>query len=366
MSYSRVSFQSVIDLVAALAGENPEALNDVDKALLRRLIADKLEKWAWPAWQWPETTLVEVRRYRNTYSSATTYAAPSATSASEVFFPATRQYYQALRSTLNNAPATVSGSTWVTNDAYWAVCGGPYSGEDWAESTDYIAADIVRNTDDGRFYQCHTAHTSSTSFDATKFGILTEFDPYIARAQSWETNEIGDFLGTYLDNPNLVRNPRRVANRVDVLGAHVMGTSGWPFEAGMGSALVPHEVWVKFRLPCPDMHGGDFSASATYAAGVIKWYSSSTAGYEGDFWECQDTTSAGEDPEDTPAKWTRLEFPAWLRSCVARRALADWLRADGANEKARLEDAGADDALYQAQLLAGQQQGQVMRWRMSA
>lgn len=365
MAYLRVSFQSVIESVAVLAGEDPTALNSVDLALIRRSIADRLEKWAWPAWPWPKITHCEKRRFRATYAAGTTYAAPTATSASEVWFPATRQYYQALRATTGNAPATVSGTTWTTNAAYWAVCGGPYNGSDWADATAYAVGATVRNTDDNRFYQCHTAHTSSGSFDATKFGILTDFDPYVAKVQSWETNEMGDVLGTYLDNPNAVQKPRIILNRIDTLGVHLLPTPTLCW-GDHGELLVPGEVWVKFRQPPPCLRGADYSASATYTAGAVRWYASSTQDYEGDFWEVQSATSAGQNPETHPAKWTRQAFPAWLRAAVARRAYADWLRADGGNQIARVEDLAADDDLFQAQLQAGSQQGQVLRWRMSA
>ena len=42
---------------------------------------------------------------------------------------------------------------------------------DWAASTDYAAGSVIVNS--GRLYRCTTAHTSTSTFDATKFEVIS-------------------------------------------------------------------------------------------------------------------------------------------------------------------------------------------------
>lgn len=349
------TYRSVLDRIAALAGI--ETIDRVTFGLWGAMIRRRTRE-AWRKFWWTELMRTETRRYRNTYASGTTYAAPTATSASEIYYPPTRQYYQALRSSTGNAPATLSGGVYSTNTEYWAVAAGPYSGNDWADATAYVRGDVVRNPANDRFYQCYTAHTSSGSIDTAKFGILTVFDPYISRTQSWETNEVGEWEGLYLDDPRVTRNPRRVAFTVDATGAHVLPLAD----------TVPHEVWARFRLPPSGYTGADFDATDTYTAGETMYYASpaGTVGFEGDFWECVSTTSAGNDPEDTPAKWSRIEFPEVLQEAVAHLVYADHLRAEELGEDALIADRLGDDILAGEFISDQAQQGQFTQWRMSA
>jgi hypothetical protein len=370
MSYESCSFKSVRDLSLSLGGADVGTLTSEQQDKFDSFINRQLRDWAWVGWWWPGTTFCEKRFYRAPYDGATTYAAPTATSASEVYFPPTQTYYQALRATTGNAPATLTAGTYVVNSAYWAVASGPYTGPDWLTATLYTPGLIVRDPADGLFKMCYLAHTSGGSLDPTKFGILTVFDPYVANAQSWETNTIGEFLGLYLDNPETEDRPRRIRYLVDSKGAHVLSTPYTHRWMGMLSCdyLVPNRVYVRFRLPKPNFRGGVFDAGATYAAATSDtiYFEGTTQDLEGDYWKCIVNTTAGQSPETTPASWQRVLFPAWLKSCVASKACADWLRYNGNRESALQEAAVGDDELFQAQLLAGAQQGQVMKWRKAS
>jgi len=367
MTYPRCSFKSVIDLVLSFAGQQSDQISPQQTQQIGGFINQRLRDWAWIAWPWPQLTPTELRRYRSPYSDITTYAAPTATTASEVYFPPTQKYYQALRVSTSNPPAQLVNGVYVTNGEYWALASGPYTGPDWQDATDYIAGNIRRNPDDNRFYQCYLDHTSSGSLDTSKFGLLTIFDPYISKTQSWEDNEMGEIFGLYLDNPLLVTRPRRIEFVLDFLGAHIRATPHSRYGRGLGcDFIVPNQVYARFRIPCPDFKGQAFDVDATYSADEdTVYFEGTTTDLEGDCWSCVTDTSAGESPESAPLKWKRLDFPIWLRTAVARRALADWLRYGANREAAFSEDAAGDDALFQSQLQAGSQQGQVLRWRQA-
>lgn len=368
MSYPRCSFQSVINLVLSNSGQLPAELSAAQIEQLKSFIKKRACDWGWVAWPWPGIVLTEQRQYRQNYNPSTAYAAPTATSASEVYDPPSKQYYQALTATTGNPPTLLVNGAYVVNAAFWAVCGGPYTGPDWVTGTLYTVGYQVRDPADGLYKQCFVQHTSGGSLDPTKFGILTVFDPVIAFNQSWQANTIGDFLDIYLDNPLLYKRPRRVTPTIDGTGAHVLSLQQSRWSRVMGwDELVPTLVWIRFRLPKPNFYGPVLDLTKTYTAGVdTVYFSGTTLDLEGDFWACAVNTTAGDTPANAPTKWTRIPFPSVIQSAVARRAGADWQRFNGNIEKARSEDADADDELYQAQIEAGSGQGQIMKWRRSA
>ena len=215
-------------------------------------------------------------------------------------------------------------------------------------ATAYATGDEVYYATTGYYYTALQSTTGNAPTNATYWERTTELDAYIALAQTGE-EEIGTVRLLSADNPLETRHPRSqpfrlLGDRIQVLGEDV-----------------PSSIYVWFREPAPDWQGDDFSASDTYATGDVVYYEGSATGYEGDYWTATASTSAGQDPEDTPAKWTRLEFPEWLRAPASSGAYADWLRQDGNPEAAQLEEAQARRLLLSAIHRDGRAQRQVLR-----
>lgn len=337
ISYSALREQvySLLNLVSA--DVTPADKTKINSFLQRR--TREAFQFAW----WPETMREEERFFRAAYAAGTAY-----TVTQEVYHPASRGYYQALQSTTGNAPATLSGTSYTTNLSYWAPVAESYSGADWADATAYAQGDTVRNPADGDWYRCHTAHTSSGSLDATKFGLLTEWTASIAWDATGET-EIGLVRGAYLDRPSRVRSPRRLTVHLGELGVYLP-------ENKVTSVI------LSFQIRPPVLTGADFSAGTTYTAGTVVYYTSATAGYEGDYWKCLAATSAGQDPEDTPAKWARQEIPEALRDAIAHAAYSDFLRPAGDDGAVPIEStAGGAFLAAEAMKLRGMQR-QAGRW----
>jgi len=176
-----VDYSDVLAGTAALAGMNylpGDALSDIGapEFNLFRTFHDRRLQVAQEIHYWPELCPVEQRYYRAAYDATEDVAAGD-----ERYFIAAQKYYQAIRaqSADTQSPATYTAGEWVENSAYWAECAQSYDVTDWASGTALIVGDQVRNIYDGRFYQCHTAHTTGANFDETKFGELTPFDKYI-------------------------------------------------------------------------------------------------------------------------------------------------------------------------------------------
>jgi hypothetical protein len=338
-------YSSILTQVYSLLNLAAADVTAADEVKIRAFI-ERRAREAFQKYWWDATMAIEERWFRAFYAAGTAY-----TVGTEVYYPGPRGYYQALATTTGNAPATLSGTSWTTATAYWSAIGENYSGADWAASTVYALADTVRNLDDGLFYRCHTAHTSGATFDATKWGLLTEWLPYISLDQTGKT-AIGLVRGVFLDNPARVSDPRRLKFLLGPSGIHLLD-----------NISVSAYVWFQ-KLP-PHLSGPDFNAAATYAAGDYVYYSSTTQGFEGDFWKCLATTSAGEDPEDAPTKWQKQEVPEHLRDAIAHAVYSDYLRPAGKDAAVPLEDTAGGQFLLAELMKATAMQSQSSRWRQS-
>jgi len=316
MALRRVTYLSVLELASTLFSGDPSP-DAEDAASLNKFI----RRWAREAWEkyfWPEWTPIEKRQFRADWSSATTYSAPTATAAVEIYYPNAKKYYQSLRGTnTNNTPAT--GAALTENSAFWAESVASYSGDDWAASTVYAVGKRVLNPTDQRYYQCHTAHTSGATFDATKFGILTPFVRSIDYEQTGKT-PIGEVKQVWDSDP-------RVFETADPMIFDLTDTI-----VVRGTLPI---IYVEFRKRAPDFSGSTYSATATYAVDAQIYFT------DGDFYKCLSATSAGESPTTAAAKWERLDFPMILKEIVAQGAYEQMLKTDGQNEKTLLEKSEA-------------------------
>lgn len=303
-----VTYLSVLERIASYLG-NADGLSTEDKAIAAAKV-NLCFRLGYDHYFHPDITLIEERKFRASYDAGANVAAPTATAAMERYFAGDGNYYQTLvaQSPATQAPATFSGGTWTENSAYWAKCQASYSGDYWADATVYAVGDTVRNVANQRFYQCHTAHTSSGSFDATKFGILTAFVRSLAFDQSGET-AIGEVKAIWDCDPRYVMNAARVGGgrgpdyrrRSDYL--QVLGTA--------------NVVFPEFRKPCPQFSGAPRDEAETYDAGE-QLYDADT----GDYWTAVESIAAGESPTTDPDKWERVEFPWYLAEYVAQSAYA--------------------------------------------
>jgi hypothetical protein len=215
-------------------------------------------------------------------------------------------------------------------------------------ATAYAEDDEVYYSTTGKYYSALQATTGNLPTDETYWEEITELDAYIALAQTGQ-NVIGTVRQLSPDNPLEVRDPRvqpfrPMGDRIQVTGEDV-----------------PSSIYVWYREPAPTWLGDDFDEAETYGVGDVMYYEGAAADYEGDFWECVTATTAGQDPEDTPAKWERIAFPEWLALPVGQAAYADWLRQDGNPEVAALEAAEAQNLLFKEIHRDGPAQRQVLR-----
>jgi hypothetical protein len=222
----------------------------------------------------------------------------------------------------------------------------------WDAADTYTDGEELWYSDDdvSGYYEANqtTSAGESPVTAPTKWDEITDLDTYIAWEQSGQT-AIGQVRAVLRDNP------RETGGRVAI--PFVLDDRG----VTLAAETVPDSVYLDFRRRCPTWGGGTFDAAATYAAGAVKFYSSSTAGFEGDYYTCVTATSAGQDPEDTPAKWSKIEIPAFLADFVAAGVFSDLSVADTRAEHA----ATAWQHLADEQSKLEGQSGQFQRARMA-
>lgn len=226
---------------------------------------------------------------------------------------------------------------------------------DYDNATAYAIGAEVYYPTTGLYYECTDTSTGNLPTDTDYWSALTEIDAYVELDQTGQT-EIGEVRGVFLEDPLTDREPRRVRWVAGPNGIHIVQDE------------IPASVWVWFRLPPTAYYGLStaWAAGTTYTAGQVVYYVSATAGYEGDWWRCVTNTTAGQDPEDTAASWSKREFPETLREATAAAAYVRYLRRDDAKPEDRGEARGAAErALMQAQARASAQQGQGGTWRQN-
>ena len=133
-------------------GWDPDQLETRQKQIARTAMSMALQE-IWESWWWAELMKCESKVGAQVYSSTTTYAAGD-----NVYYPATKQYYQCCQASLAQAPATLGTDlvTYTTNYAYWADAAATYSGDDYVvgvNDTGLEPGDIVRYAEDGECYQ---------------------------------------------------------------------------------------------------------------------------------------------------------------------------------------------------------------------
>lgn len=296
----------------------------------------------WRSEWWPQLMLGEFRYFRKNWLAATTY-----NKGDEVYDSATQQYFQCLRNSVTGSSYSPTDSSGDERSDYWALCRTSYGGNNWASGTAYAVGDIIFYPVDNTYYQCHTAHTSSGTLIPTatggneRWGALAPFDRYIAFDQAWETNLIGDCFDVKTDNPKVNRRWRSVPWSVSENGVQVEEPAT--------------RVFVQFRRPRPRLKGNIFDATLTYAVGdQVYWDNNETE--TGNFYDCIATTTAGQDPTDTPASWALVEIPEFFQQhlimeCSSRAMLNDE-RTDMAGVLSAMAEFAAGletDVLYRQQ-----------------
>jgi hypothetical protein len=313
---------------ALLDSEN--ALPTTDQFPKFRIGLDLALGHCWRSEWWPDLMLAEERYFRANWLAATVYGKTT-----EIYDSATQGYYQCLRTGVTGAGQSPTTTAGVERSAYWARCRSTYSGNNWVVGTAYAVGEVRFYPVTNRYYQCHTAHTSSGTLvpDATggseNWGVLTPFLRTISKTQSGQT-----VIGDCFDIKNIDPRPSQRWASLD-----------WDNVAD--AILVrgePTRVWVQFRIKRPRLKGNYYSAALVYTPGQQIYFDN--AGTQvGNFYDCVTTTVAGESPSTTAAKWTVVQIPDFFYGALVHRGVSKMLVAEGQDDRANVPAAFAEEDL---------------------
>lgn len=325
-----VDYVDLLEHSARCAGLDPDELSPSEFRDLRLFHGDRLQR-IWEMRNWPEICPTEKRYFRDLYTAAETVQ-----QGTERFYTGSQLYYQMLRTggVSGQAPATFDGSAWNTNLAYWADCETEHTADDYDATATYVQGDKARNPDTGLIHQLFAVtSTGNAPTDTTKWGVLVDFDRYVAYAQTDET-AFDQAFGAFDRDPENDGRAKPLKCFLSTAGAQVLNAVAF--------------CWLSFRLRVPDLSGEAYDNTLVYAAGAQVYYESATV--RGNFYDVVTTTVAGETPSSAAAKFSLVEIPFTFRGWLIHGAAADYARPDGNLSVADREERLAKEAQEQAVL----------------
>lgn len=239
-----VSYDQILRQVAQLLGEDATTFDAQRWREIRDAVNHALERWWTHAW-WPVIMRVEQRPLRTPYSDTTTYAAGT-----EVWYEPAGKYYQSLRESTGNEPATYDGTEWNEASTYWAECKRSYDADNYSATTAYAAGDQVFYPQTARWYQAFASTTGNVPTDTTKWGELTVFVPSIPRTMAGYFT-IGHVKAIYDLDPRQATHAAKL-DFTETHDAWMLHDVGYPLP------------WVEYRRRCPVLDAEVFSSTATY------------------------------------------------------------------------------------------------------
>ena len=244
-------------------------------------------------------------------------------------------------------------------NGYW-LCTLSFTSDDDASATG--TATIQTSTDGSTL-----SYAGDTSLGLYVWGVLLQAttnlgpqDSLLPYDQTGEA-EIESVFQVWQDYPYSQTLPRELDYSLTNEGIQVVSATvlNYPVVSSAGvtiSSPQGNPIFLFYRKAVPLYQGDTFSASDTYTAGEQVYYTSSDG--TSNYWLCVADTSAGQDPDDTPSKWSVREIPDTLFWPVVAYCYADWLTSDGQMDKTagayalavrRYEDAVDKEARQEAQ-----------------
>lgn len=239
-----ISYREVMERVCDHLGWDPDNLDQRQFSSIRRAVSGALGD-IWNRFWWADLVRCEERAFRPPYSSTSAYSAGDF-----VWLAGPRAYYQALQSTTGNAPASLSGSTWVLNSQYWAEAGNASAASDYSSTATYAVGDLVTYLEDNRVYQCISAGTGNAP-GGSSWGRIEPFDAYVDLLESGFI-PLGRVRAVYDSNPRINAGASRLVWAMSQRGVEVYTEL--------------QTVWVEGLLRPHKFTGAAYDSTAAYTA----------------------------------------------------------------------------------------------------
>lgn len=242
-----IAYRDLLALVCDGLGWDPNLLDASEFAQAKRAISAAIRE-VYDYCFWPDLTRTEQRTFWPNYDDTETFAAGEI-----VYYPPTDAYYIALRSTTGNEPATRSGDTWSTNEAYWSLALRVLSADEHDTTEAYARGAKVYDPITFAFYQCHTAAAAGIAATNTSYwGAIEPLDPVIPWTRTG-LNPIGRVEGVYREDPRIHRGAEGIA--WDETHAGIQVREG-----------EENNPWIRYQLRPARFTGTTYDPAAAYTA----------------------------------------------------------------------------------------------------
>jgi hypothetical protein len=181
-----------------------------------------------------------------------------------------------------------------------------------------LAAQVYDSTTDAYYQSVQAANLGHAVTDAAWWLPITSFDHYVPWDQTGQT-ALGTVVAVTQLDPRLTEKPKPMDYEVCDLGIRVKRGTNRP--------------WLSFIRRPPSLFGAVWDSSAAYALADQVYFTNATG--VGNFYDALAATTAGQSPTTDPTKWAKTEIAERLSQWLSFGMYADYLIADGQNEKAK-------------------------------
>lgn len=196
----------------------------------------------------------------------------------------------------------------------------------WDAATIYAADAEVYYEPTDKYYTCLSTTVAGEDPEDTpaKWEELTAFNREVDYAQAGE-ERIAICLGAYDADPRAAEEASKLLFKLQRDGV------GFAPDVGVTS------VWLEYLAPADSLAAEVYDVAAPYAIDDLVYFT------DGEVYKTLAATTAGDNPEDDPAMFELVPFPAFLARAVKAGALADWALAGEKETSAKLEKMREDN-----------------------
>jgi len=175
--------------------------------------------------------------------------------------------------------------------------------------------------------------------------VVIPNDGIVTNSQGTFKVNVGDIFQVTKEDPRTMGKHTVVGFSIDESEQVVSGVVQDTVRRLILESASADEVYVTYRLQCPELVGSLYSQTVTYKPGQIVYWAyannayfapttgNAYAGKKGNFWKCivETNTKPNIDDNNNPAandKWEKVKIPQFLGQYIIKGIHADWLKSE--------------------------------------
>lgn len=206
----------------------------------------------------------------------------------------------------------------------------------------------VYAAEEGDYYVARQDSTGHPLSDGAYWERVTNLRPSLNLVNAGD-NPIGEVLGVWSSDPGTDTGETSAQG----YGYYLDGRTV-VFDSSAGNT-----VWIRFRLPPPRFTTEEWDEATLYQPGDRVFIDPAC------YLALDSAQGEDQGPLNGPDRWRVQEVPELLEQAIKRKAKAEWLSAEGQEDKAARHDSKAERALEDASGTLSTQQGQARTYAVA-